>query len=64
MGGAAHTLGALLCSSWELLGQGFAQALTPTNLFFAFLGSLVGTLIGVLPGIGLPRASPLLLTTV
>ncbi|MGI5835527.1 MAG: tripartite tricarboxylate transporter permease [Chloroflexota bacterium] len=38
--------------SWELLGQGFAQALTPTNLFFAFLGSLVGTLIGVLPGIG------------
>jgi putative tricarboxylic transport membrane protein len=34
-----------------LLG-GFATALTPENLFFAFIGCLVGTLIGVLPGLG------------
>ena len=38
--------------SWDLLLQGFATALTPYNIFFAFLGCLIGTLIGVLPGIG------------
>src|SRR5450759_2665173 len=38
--------------SWQYLGQGFAQALTPENLFFAFVGCILGTLIGVLPGIG------------
>jgi len=31
---------------------GFSVALTPTNIFYAFFGCLVGTLIGVLPGIG------------
>ena len=31
---------------------GFDVALTPANLGFAFLGAMVGTLIGVLPGIG------------
>ena len=34
------------------LGSGFGTALTPENLFFAFLGCIIGTLIGVLPGIG------------
>jgi len=34
------------------LAIGFGVALTPTNLAFAFLGAMVGTLIGVLPGIG------------
>ncbi len=34
------------------LATGFAVALTATNLFYAFLGVLLGTLIGVLPGIG------------
>src|SRR5512143_1573240 len=38
--------------SWDFLLQGFATALTPYNIFFAFLGCLIGTLIGVLPGIG------------
>ena len=33
-------------------GLGFAVALTPVNLFFCFLGALVGTLVGVLPGLG------------
>ncbi|MZP30600.1 tripartite tricarboxylate transporter permease [Heliobacterium undosum] len=32
--------------------HGFADALTPGNLFFAFLGCLLGTLVGVLPGLG------------
>jgi putative tricarboxylic transport membrane protein len=35
-----------------LLGQGFAQALTPQNLLFALAGSVLGTLVGVLPGLG------------
>jgi len=31
---------------------GFSVALTPTNLLFCFIGSVVGTLVGVLPGLG------------
>src|SRR3954471_24438923 len=34
------------------LTLGFGVALTPINLVLAFLGCLVGTLIGVLPGVG------------
>src|ERR687889_1262201 len=34
------------------LSLGFGVALTPINLALAFLGCLVGTLIGVLPGVG------------
>ena len=40
---------------------GFSTALTPSNLFFCFIGVLVGTLIGVLPGIGPTSAMALLL---
>jgi putative tricarboxylic transport membrane protein len=39
----------------ELFGQlaiGLGVALTPANLGFAFAGAMIGTLIGVLPGIG------------
>jgi putative tricarboxylic transport membrane protein len=43
------------------LAAGFAIALTPTNLFYCFLGSLVGTAIGVLPGLGPPATIALLL---
>jgi putative tricarboxylic transport membrane protein len=32
--------------------HGFSVALAPGNLWYAFLGCLVGTLVGVLPGIG------------
>jgi putative tricarboxylic transport membrane protein len=39
-----ETLGFLL--------SGFAHALTPENLLFALAGSVLGTLVGVLPGIG------------
>src|SRR6476469_6505005 len=34
------------------LGIGFGVAFTPLNLAYAFFGCLLGTLIGVLPGIG------------
>ncbi|MDR6756416.1 TctA family transporter [Mycoplana sp. BE70] len=34
------------------LALGFATALTLNNLFYAFVGCLLGTLIGVLPGLG------------
>src|ERR687892_118225 len=34
------------------LASGFAVALTPQNLLWAFAGATLGTAIGVLPGIG------------
>jgi TctA family transporter len=34
------------------LALGFGVACTPVNLLYAFIGCLLGTLIGVLPGIG------------
>src|SRR5512147_2055562 len=34
------------------LGLGFETALTPINILYCFVGVLLGTLIGVLPGIG------------
>lgn len=40
---------------------GFRTALTPSNLLFCFLGVSVGTLIGVLPGIGPVGAMAILL---
>jgi putative tricarboxylic transport membrane protein len=48
----------------EVLGNlaaGFAIALTPANLLYCFLGSLIGTAIGVLPGLGPPATIALLL---
>ena len=43
------------------LGGGFGVALQPGNLFLAFIGCIVGTAIGVLPGIGPLNAIALLL---
>lgn len=40
---------------------GFHVALQPGNLLLAFIGCVIGTLIGVLPGIGAPAAIALLL---
>jgi len=34
------------------LSLGFSVALTPINLLYAFIGCFMGTLVGVLPGIG------------
>jgi putative tricarboxylic transport membrane protein len=44
----------------ELIG-GFGTALTPQNLLYAFIGVLLGTAIGVLPGIGPAMTVALLL---
>lgn len=40
---------------------GFSVALQPINLFYCFAGALIGTLVGVLPGIGPVGAMSLLL---
>src|SRR5262245_12434643 len=40
---------------FDFLGHltlGFATALSPMNLLLGFIGCMVGTLIGVLPGVG------------
>src|SRR5512143_735208 len=42
---------------------GFSTALTFTNLFYAFVGCMIGTLIGVLPGIGPIATLAMLLPT-
>jgi putative tricarboxylic transport membrane protein len=36
----------------EGLAHGFAIALTATNILWAFVGCLLGTAVGVLPGVG------------
>jgi putative tricarboxylic transport membrane protein len=43
------------------LADGFAAAVTPTNLFWAFFGVTAGTLVGVLPGLGPPATIAILL---
>src|SRR5512137_501248 len=40
---------------------GFSVALQPENLFYCFVGSVLGTLVGVLPGIGPVGAISILL---
>ena len=44
--------------------NGFSIALTPINLLFAFIGALVGTAIGVLPGLGPAATIALLLPAI
>ena len=43
-----------------LLG-GFGDVLTPTNLMYVLIGALIGTAVGVLPGLGSSMAVALLL---
>ncbi len=43
--------------------MGFQVAVLPANLFFCFVGVLIGTLVGVLPGLGPVAAISLLLPT-
>ncbi|MGW9349038.1 tripartite tricarboxylate transporter permease [Nocardiopsis flavescens] len=47
--------------TFGLLAGGFAAALTPENLLWAFIGVLLGTAVGVLPGLGSAMAVALLL---
>lgn len=49
--------------SLQLLMNGFATALQPTNLIFAIIGCALGTMVGVLPGIG-PSATTAMLIPV
>jgi putative tricarboxylic transport membrane protein len=39
-------------ASFSGLIHGFAVAISPMNLLFGFLGAVIGTVIGVLPGLG------------
>lgn len=43
------------------LANGFAIALTPLNIFYGFVGAVLGTAVGVLPGLGPPATIALLL---
>src|SRR6266516_176409 len=43
------------------LANGFAVALEPANLFWCFVGVLLGTVVGVLPGLGPPATIAMLL---
>jgi putative tricarboxylic transport membrane protein len=43
------------------LMQGFAVALQPMNLLWCFLGVLLGTVVGVMPGLGPPATIAMLL---
>src|SRR4051795_13276181 len=41
--------------------QGFAVALEPANLFWCFVGVVLGTVVGVMPGLGPPATIAMLL---
>ncbi|PQZ94665.1 tripartite tricarboxylate transporter TctA [Arthrobacter sp. MYb227] len=47
--------------SLSLLMEGFSQALTPMNLLWVVIGAVLGTAVGVLPGLGSAMAVALLL---
>src|SRR5439155_8992593 len=51
-GAAARPPWPLMVETLQNLALGFSIALTPGVLFYAFAGCVVGTLVGVLPGIG------------
>jgi len=48
-------------STFELLLHGFSVALSPTNIFAAIVGVVLGTVAGVLPGLGISGTIALLL---
>jgi putative tricarboxylic transport membrane protein len=48
-------------TTWSLLHQGFSIALQPHLLLYSFAGAFLGTVVGVLPGIGSPGAVALLI---
>jgi putative tricarboxylic transport membrane protein len=47
--------------AWSDLIAGFATAITPMNLLWCFIGSVLGTFVGVLPGVGPTPAIAMLL---
>jgi putative tricarboxylic transport membrane protein len=38
--------------SFQLLLEGFSIALQPMNILWVFIGGMLGTIIGMLPGLG------------
>src|SRR3989304_914914 len=50
-----------MLESLSSLAYGFTIALQPLNLLYCFIGVTMGTLVGVLPGIGPPATIALLL---
>jgi putative tricarboxylic transport membrane protein len=52
-----------MAETLQNLLQGFSTALSVTNLFYAFMGCLIGTMVGVLPGVGPLAGISLLLPT-
>lgn len=47
--------------TWSLILEGWNVAITPTNLLVCFVGVVVGTIIGMLPGLGSATGVALLL---
>jgi len=47
--------------AFQFLAQGFALAATPVNLLFSLIGAVLGTMVGVLPGLGPAATISLLL---
>ncbi len=50
-----------LANIFPNLALGFSTAVSPINLFYCFIGVVIGTLVGVLPGIGPVAAIAMLL---
>jgi putative tricarboxylic transport membrane protein len=46
---------------WENLFLGMSVAFTPVNLLWCFVGVLLGTVVGILPGLGSPATVAMLL---
>ncbi|SUC30845.1 Uncharacterised protein [Providencia rettgeri] len=38
--------------TWMYLSQGFEVALVPQNILIALIGCFIGTIVGMLPGLG------------
>ncbi|MBP1777741.1 MAG: hypothetical protein H6Q86_3751, partial [candidate division NC10 bacterium] len=47
--------------AFQFLLQGFGLALSPVNVLFGFIGAVLGTMVGVLPGLGPAATISLLL---
>jgi putative tricarboxylic transport membrane protein len=47
--------------TWSLIAEGWATAITPMNVLFCLAGVVVGTVIGLLPGLGSATGVALLL---
>jgi putative tricarboxylic transport membrane protein len=46
---------------WQAMALGFSVAATPTNLMLALVGALIGTFVGILPGLGVSATIAILM---